>query len=221
MSPESAVSRSFMTTNSKSAVAATPLNAQDVVEAAGRIVEQDGLDALTMRRLSEDLGVAVTSIYWHVGNRRALLDALVDRVLADMGMFQAVGRTPRERMASLARQLRNKMLERPHLIALVHEQAKTPLMFVPVQAAMAVELAALGQHGAAAALSLRALQMHVIASVVLERTIERHPTAQRPPSDTAAWLSDPPDAELLAELSREPDRVELFEFGLQALLAAL
>jgi AcrR family transcriptional regulator len=200
---------------------AATLTAQDVVEAAGRIVEDDGLDALTMRRLSDDLGVAVTSIYWHVGNRRALLDALVDRVLADMGMVEAIGRTPRERMASLARQLRMKMLERPHLIALVHEQAKTPLMFVPVQAAMAAELAALGQRGATAALSLRALQMHVIASVVLERTIERHPTAQRPPFDDPAWSRDLADDELIAELSREPDRVELFEFGLQALLDAL
>ena len=197
------------------------LTAQDVVDAAGRIVEKDGLDALTMRRLSDDLGVAVTSIYWHVGNRRALLDALVDRVLADMGMVEAIGRTPRERMASLARQLRMKMLERPHLIALVHEQAKTPLMFVPVQAAMAAELAALGQRGSTAALSLRALQMHVIASVVLERTIERHPTAQRPPFDDPAWSRDLADDELTAELSREPDRVELFEFGLQALLDAL
>ena len=192
-----------------------------MIDAAARIVEQDGLDALTMRRLSDDLGVAVTSIYWHVGNRRALLDALVDRVLADMGMLQAIGRTPRERMASLARQLRNKMLERPHLIALVHEQAKTPLMFLPAQAAMATELAALGKRGASAALSMRALQMHVIASVVLERTIERHPTAQQPPPDTAAWLGDSADAELVAELEHEPDRVELFEFGLQALLAAL
>lgn len=165
---------------------ATTLTAQDVVEAAGRIVEADGLDALTMRRLSDDLGVAVTSIYWHVGNRRALLDALVDRVLADMGMLEAVGSTPRDRIASLARQLRAKMLERPHVIALVHEQAKTPLIFLSVQAAMAAELAALGQHGSTASLALRALQMHVIASVVFE-----------------------------------PDRVELFEFGLQALLAAL
>lgn len=200
---------------------AATLTAPDVVEAAGRIVEKDGLDALTMRRLSDDLGVAVTSIYWHVGNRRALLDALVDRVLADMGMLEAIGRTPRERVASLARQLRVKMLERPHLIALVHEQAKTPLMFVPVQAAMAAELAALGQRGEKAALSLRALQMHVIASVVLERTIERHPTAQRAAFDDAAWSSGLADDELIAALSRDPDRVELFEFGLQALLDVL
>ena len=100
-------------------------------------------------------------------------------------------------MASLARQLRNKMLERPHLIALVHEQAKTPLMFLPAQAAMAAELAALGKRGATAALSMRALQMHVIASVVLERTIERLGSEQ--PMDT----------------------LEVFEFTLQALLDVL
>ena len=178
----------------KTAVAATPLTADVVVEAAGRIIEQGGVDALTMRRLSDDLGVAVTSIYWHVGNRQALLDAVVDRVLADIGMLQAMGETPRERVASLARQLRIKMLERPHLIALVHAQAKTPLMFRPVHAAMAAELDALGQRGATAALALRALQMHVAGFVLLE---------------------------LAGEPSRDPDRVELFEFGLEALLAAL
>jgi AcrR family transcriptional regulator len=196
------------------------VNAQDVVEAAAAIVEKEGLDALTMRRLSDELGVAVTSIYWHVGNRDALLDALVDRVLTDMGTLQAVGRTPRDRIASLARQLRTKMLERPHLIALVHEQAKTPLMFRPVQAAMATELAKLQRTGAAAALSLRALQMHVIASVLLERSIERHPTEQHA-VDAASIAQDVGDAELADALAHDWDRVAVFEFGLQALLSAL
>ena len=35
-----------------------------------------------MRTLSEKLGVSVTSIYWHVGNKEALLDALVERIRA-------------------------------------------------------------------------------------------------------------------------------------------
>jgi TetR/AcrR family transcriptional regulator, tetracycline repressor protein len=193
------------------------VNAQDVVETAAGIVEKEGLDALTMRRLSDELGVAVTSIYWHVGNREALLDALVDRVLTEMGTLKAIGRTPRDRIASLARQLRTKMLERPHLIALVHEQSKTALMFRPVQAAMAVELAALGTKGAAAARSLRALQMHVIASVLLERSIERYPTVAQP-VEISSGVDDP---ELDAALAAGWDRVEVFEFGLQALLTAL
>ena len=193
------------------------MNAQDVVETAAGIVEKEGLDALTMRRLSDELGVAVTSIYWHVGNREALLDALVDHVLTEMGTLKPIGHTPRDRIASLARQLRTKMLERPHLIALVHEQSKTALMFRPVQAAMAVELAALGTKGAAAARSLRALQMHVIASVLLERSIERFPTVPQP-VEVAGDVDDP---ELDAALAAGWDRVEVFEFGLHALLAAL
>ena len=60
------------------------VTADDVLRCAGRIVERHGVDALTMRRLSDDLGVAVTSIYWHVGNRDAVLDGLVDRLLEDL-----------------------------------------------------------------------------------------------------------------------------------------
>lgn len=196
------------------------MNAQDVVDTAVGIVEKEGLDALTMRRLSDELGVAVTSIYWHVGNRDALLDALVDRVLTEMGTLQPVGRTPRDRIASLARQLRTKMLERPHLIALVHERAKTADMFRPVQAAMAIELAKLGKTGSAAALSLRALQVHVIASVLLERSIERYPTEQRA-VDTDSIAHEVGDTELADALAGDWDRVAVFEFGLHALLDAL
>jgi AcrR family transcriptional regulator len=207
--------------SNKRAGVAKPLTADLVVEVAGRIVDEQGIGSLTMRRLSEELGVAVTSIYWHVGNREDLLEALVDRLLAEMGTLRAIGETPRERIASLARQLRKKLLERPHLIALAHEQSKTPLMFQPVQAAIAAELAALGQRGEAAALFLRALQVHVVSSVLLERTIERYPTGQPADFDPAAWLGDSDDTELVAALGREVDRSELFEFALQALLGAL
>ncbi|MFA5885945.1 MAG: TetR family transcriptional regulator [Acidimicrobiia bacterium] len=180
-----------------STTASRPLTAELVIEVAGRIVDEQGTEALTMRRLADELGVAVTSIYWHVGNREDLVDALVDRLLADMGTLRARGATPRERIASLARALRRKLLERPHLIALAHEQAKTALMFQPVQAAIAAELDALGLRDAEAALALRALQMHVITSVLLVRTIDRYGT------------------------EAPVDALEVFEFTLQAMLDAL
>ena len=40
-----------------------PVTADEILEVAGNIVERHGVDALTMRRLSDDLGGAVTSIY--------------------------------------------------------------------------------------------------------------------------------------------------------------
>ena len=55
----------------------TSLTREEVLVAAGSLVRRHGPAALTMRRLAAELGTAVTSIYWHVGNRESLLDALV------------------------------------------------------------------------------------------------------------------------------------------------
>lgn len=173
------------------------VTADEVIEVAGRIVDTHGADALTMRRLADELGAAVTSIYWHVGNRDELVDALVDRLIADMGTLRARGTTPRERIASLARAMRRQLLERPQLVALAHERARTPAMFQPVQDAIARELAVMGLPGDETALALRALQMHVITSVLLIRSIDRF-GAQEP-----------------------VDAVEVFEFTLAAMLDAL
>ena len=102
-----------------------PVTADEILEVAGNIVERHGVDALTMRRLSDDLGVAVTSVYWHVGNRDAVLDGLVDRLLDRMETIRAVGDTPVERVASLARELRSTLLERQHLVGLAHERDRS------------------------------------------------------------------------------------------------
>ncbi len=196
-----------------------PLTRDIVVDAALRLVEEQGSEALTMRRLAEDLGAAVTAIYWHVGNRDALLDLLVNRLIGEMVAVHARGGTPAERIASLARQLRTQLLARPHLIALAHQRHKTGAMFRPVQAALARELATLGLTGAAAAPVVRALQFHVVASVVLQRTASRGPGDDA--GHPAAWPQGPDDPELVAALSGSPDFDAVFEYVLAALLATL
>jgi AcrR family transcriptional regulator len=192
------------------------VTADDVLLAAGRIVERHGVDALTMRRLSDDLGVAVTSIYWHVGNRDAVLDGLVDRLLARMETLSAEGDDPVNRIASLARQLRVTLLERQHLVGLAHERDRTPAMFLPVQLAMATELAHAGLTGTDAALALRSLQVHVISSVLMERAGAR--SASHGTLDAELWPTDHPDRELISSLAEPAEYATVFEFGLDALL---
>lgn len=75
-------------------MARTALTREEVLETAAALVKQHGPDALTMRKLAAELGTAVTSIYWHVGNRESLLDALVERTVADLAAITARGRTP-------------------------------------------------------------------------------------------------------------------------------
>jgi TetR/AcrR family transcriptional regulator, tetracycline repressor protein len=195
-----------------------PVDPDLVVETALRLVEEHDVSALTMRRLAAELGTAVTAIYWHVGNRDALLDLLVERLIADMGSVRLAGRSPRTRVSSVLTQWRARLLERPHLIAIAHERGRTAEMFQPLQAVLARELAAVGLHGEKAAIAIRALQFHVVASVVLQRTAGRGPTTN--PTDPAAW-PDMPDPELVRTLAAPLDYDQMFRFGLDALLDRL
>jgi AcrR family transcriptional regulator len=195
-----------------------PVTRDDVVDAALRLVEEHDLSALTMRRLAAEVGTAVTAIYWHVGNRDALIDVLVERLVADMGAVRLSGRTPRARITSLLRQWRARLWERPHLIGLAHERGQTAAMFQPMQAALAQELAAVGLRGEQAALAVRLLQVHVVSSVVLARTAARGPMTN--PTDPQAW-PDAPDVDLVSALSAPLDYDEMFRVGLEALLDRL
>ena len=58
---------------------------QDLVAAAFAILDADGPDALTMRRLGDDLGMRAPSLYKHVRDKAALEAALIEDVLFDMG----------------------------------------------------------------------------------------------------------------------------------------
>jgi TetR/AcrR family tetracycline transcriptional repressor len=199
---------------------------EDLVDAAMRIIEQDGIERLSMRKLAAELGVAITSIYWHVGNREALLDALVEREIADVGSIRPSGETPAARLVSVARALRRKLLARPHVIGLVHERGLTPLMFVPVQAALARELQAAGLGPKRSALAVRSIQSHVIGSVVLSRWEDRSPPVpaaaeERRRAQLLAASVRPEVADHLGVAPAGLDRGELFEVSTRALVDGL
>jgi AcrR family transcriptional regulator len=197
-----------------------PVTRDEVVDTALRLIEDNDVTALTMRRLAAELGVAVTSIYWHVGNRDALLDLLVERLLADMGEVRPSGPSPRARITSLLREWRQRLWERPHLIAVAHERGQTAAMFQPLQAALANELHAVGLDGRDAARVIRVLQVHVVSSVVMARAAGRGPATN--PTDPAVWAgASESDPALVAALAEPVDYDAVFELGTDALLDRL
>jgi TetR/AcrR family transcriptional regulator, tetracycline repressor protein len=54
---------------------------QDVLDTALALLDEVGLDGLTMRRLAQALGIQAPSLYWHFPNKQALLDAMADAML--------------------------------------------------------------------------------------------------------------------------------------------
>jgi AcrR family transcriptional regulator len=61
-----------------------PLSRDRVLRAAVELADRDGLEALTMRRLAQELGVEAMSLYHHVANKEAILDGVIEVVLGEM-----------------------------------------------------------------------------------------------------------------------------------------
>jgi TetR/AcrR family tetracycline transcriptional repressor len=62
------------------------LTHERVVEAALQIVDRDGLEKLSMRRLGAELGVDPMAVYYYIPNKAALLDGLVEALMNKLGV---------------------------------------------------------------------------------------------------------------------------------------
>ena len=60
-----------------------PLQREDVARAALRVVDEVGLDGLTMRRLATELNIQGASLYWHFTSKQELLNCMSEVMLAD------------------------------------------------------------------------------------------------------------------------------------------
>lgn len=64
--------------------AKSPLSQVVIVDAALKLVDDEGVEAVTMRRVAQVLDTGPASLYVYVSNRRHLLDLVLDRVMADI-----------------------------------------------------------------------------------------------------------------------------------------
>jgi AcrR family transcriptional regulator len=60
------------------------LTREQIVSEAVRLLDSEGIDALSMRKLAARLGAGATSIYWHVANRDELIELIIDEVYGEL-----------------------------------------------------------------------------------------------------------------------------------------
>ncbi|MFI5777322.1 TetR/AcrR family transcriptional regulator C-terminal domain-containing protein [Nocardia sp. NPDC051570] len=80
-----------------------------VVEAGLALLDEVGLDGLTMRKVAERLGVQLNTVYWHVSGKPQLLEAMSDRILAGCA-DEPLPDDWRDRVRLLAHRIRHAML---------------------------------------------------------------------------------------------------------------
>lgn len=195
-----------------------------VIETARRMVEEGGVEALSMRKLAAELGVAPTGIYWHVGGREQLLSEIVDEVVAEMGDLRPTGATGKDRMASVARQIRRQVLDHPYLVELARELGQGPATAFPGQVALAREATAAGLAGEEGADAVRAVLWLVGGFIMLERLPQQPDQPVQRTTTQELWKSvrEPGiDPALAKAMTRAPDASALFETTLASLLDAV
>jgi AcrR family transcriptional regulator len=101
------------------------LSRDRILASAGRLADRDGLEAVTMRRLGQTLGVEAMSLYKHVANKDAILDGLLERVLAEVQLPQPGGDWEAElRRAAIS--LHEALARHPWACGLVTAPASSP-----------------------------------------------------------------------------------------------
>src|SRR5215212_7555686 len=63
-----------------------PLTRERVLRAAIKLADQGGIDALSMRKLGQELGVEAMSLYNHAANKDDILDGIVELVVSEFVM---------------------------------------------------------------------------------------------------------------------------------------
>lgn len=60
--------------------ARAPLTRESIIEAGLKVLDREGMDGLSMRRVGQELGTGAASLYWHVRNKEELLQLLFERI---------------------------------------------------------------------------------------------------------------------------------------------
>ncbi|RWO36239.1 TetR/AcrR family transcriptional regulator C-terminal domain-containing protein [Mesorhizobium sp.] len=102
-----------------------PLSRERIVATAVELLDAQGVDGLTMRRLADRLGSGVMSLYWHVDNKEDVFDLALDSVLEYRGPPQ-IAQDWRGEVVHMLEDWRASMLRHPWSASLLPRRALGP-----------------------------------------------------------------------------------------------
>jgi AcrR family transcriptional regulator len=188
------------------------------------LVDEEGVAAVSMRKLARRLGVDPMSLYNHVDNKDALLDGIAELLVASIPAPPAAANL-RESMYAMACDFRAAMLAHPRAAPLVlTRQLASLTALAPVEAVLGPLLAA-GYPPARAVHALRAVLAYLIGTLM--REVDATPIVGEVDADTGQRRTSELEASgLPAVVAAAPylavcDHGVEFEFGLRILIDAL
>jgi AcrR family transcriptional regulator len=204
-----------------------PLSRNRVLRAAVDLADAQGLGALTMRRLGQQLGVEAMSLYKHVTNKDDVLDGIAELVIGEIEL-PAPGDDWREAMRRRALSARTVLGRHPWATTLLQSRTVPSDVVLGYYDSVIANLRAGGFSVRMAAHAFAVVDSHIFGFALQQAGL---------PFDSAAELTEvtesimaqfpaerfPALAEMGAELMTRPDYdwADEFEFGLDLILDGL
>ncbi|GAA2411808.1 hypothetical protein GCM10010191_21500 [Actinomadura vinacea] len=114
------------------AKARLPLTRKAVLDTALKIVDEAGLDALTIRAIARELGVYPNAVHWHVGSRTNLVGAVASRLFDEITLPDPRKHTWDEWLEVVARQWRDAMHQHPNIAMVAGTHLVTTTGAMPI-----------------------------------------------------------------------------------------
>jgi len=103
-------------------MAKADLSREAIVDRALAVADAEGLDAVTVRRLAQELGVTPMALYWHVKNKDEVLDAMGDRLFETVDYASPDGATWDEQLRAVVRGLVEAFRAHPVCVDLAYRR---------------------------------------------------------------------------------------------------
>ena len=201
------------------------LSRERIVCAAAELIEREGVDAVSMRRLAAELGSGVMSLYNHVPSKAALLDGVAEWVMSGIDFSSEPGASWEDQVRAQARAFRQIARAHPRCtMVVVSRPTMSAAGMLPVEHALAT-LRGAGFGGEEAVRAVRAFVAYIVGSLLREVGVSPSlaPPQDDPPAERQLRLDPaefPQATSLAAELMRRDHDAD-FEFGLDLLVRAV
>ena len=203
-----------------------PLTRERVIEAALRVMDEEGLEAVSMRRVAREVGVEAMSLYHHVEDKEDLLDGICECVMTDFRFPEPVDDWA-ENCRRGAREWRRLLRQHPGVMRLFAEE-RGPVRSIdsmrPMEYALRI-LRGAGLSDRDTAQAFHAFGGYIQGFVMMELgsiaggSDEAHVKAH---AELAAALPDDfATLQAVGPYFAECDPDQQFEFGLDLLISGL
>jgi AcrR family transcriptional regulator len=206
-----------------------PLSREAIVDAALAILDADGVDALTIRRLGQQLGTGSASLYWHIAGKDELGELVYDRIMGEIDLPEPDPSQWEDQLKDLARQGYRAMLSHNDAVRLSIGRPPAGPNTLRIIEWMLALMRGAGIPDQPAAYFGNTLGRFLDASVLEASTAPRADAGESHQDSADAmrdyWARLPvdqfPNLTALADTTFAADAHDLFEFGLDLLMRGL